>query len=354
MSEGLSYAGFVLEAMDDVVIVLDPEERIALVNPAAEAFLGRPREEMVGRPYGDVFGPLDATSWLLLDTLRNGRRYESAVGDYCPLCRRQGHFIVSTMLLVSPDGQVHGAVEIIKDISVRQALEDRLRAAERLAEMGQVAAAAAHEVRNPLTAVKGFLQLLQRRVGWPEREYVDIALRHMRRVEDFVREFLLLARPTELERQELDLSSLLLDVGGQIWLQERADETAATAGLHFLHAEVEPGLTVRGDAARLTQVVVNLLQNAREVMPSGGTVMLLARRTEQAQVEVVIRDQGPGLPQGSRDDVFTPFVSSKPAGTGLGLTICRRIVEGHGGAIEARDVPGGGAEFTVRLPLLGA
>ncbi|MGE5589859.1 MAG: two-component system sensor histidine kinase NtrB [Bacillota bacterium] len=351
MSEGLSYAGFVLEAMDDVVIVLDPEERIALVNPAGETFLGRPKDQMVGQPYPDVFGPLDETSWMLLDTLRNSRRYDSAVSDYCPLCRRQGHFIMSTMLLKSPDGRVHGAVEIIKDLSARKALEDRLRAAERLAEMGQVAAAAAHEVRNPLTAVKGFLQLLQRRVGWPEREYANIALAHMRRVEAFMQEFLLLARPTDLHHKDVDLSDLLLEVGSQVWLEVNASDTEAQPNPHFLQAEVEPGLVVQGDPERLTQVVVNLLQNAREVMPTGGTVTLLARREQPSRAQIVVRDQGPGLPQGIRGDIFAPFVSSKPAGTGLGLTICRRIVEGHGGTIEARNAPAGGAEFIVNLPL---
>lgn len=306
---------------------------------------------MVGRRYTEVFGELDETSWMLLDTLRHGRRYESAVGDYCPLCRRTGHFIVSTMLLQSPDGQVHGAVEIIKNLSAKRDLEDRLQAAERLAEMGQVAAAAAHEMRNPLTAMKGFLQLLQRRVGWPEREYADIALAHTKRVESFMQEFLFLARPNDLRLQDLDLSALLLQACSQVWLQVGATDAEVQPALHFLQSEVEPGLVVQGDPERLTQVIVNLLQNAREVMPSGGTVTLLAQRDGPSRVQITVRDQGPGLPQGIGGNVFAPFVSSKLGGTGLGLTICRRIVEGHGGSIEARNVPTGGAEFVVNLPL---
>ena len=235
------------------------------------------------------------------------------------------------------------------DVEVRAARSGELAARageiERLAVVGELAATVAHEVRNPLTGVRSLAQRLaedgiddDRR-----RRYAEVIVREVSRVEAIVSNLLGVARrratiPQAYAETPLDalFEDLALLVGG------RADK----AGIRV--ATDPRGLVAIAPREPLAQALLNLLLNAIDHSPAGGRVALLAREADADRV-IVVRDQGPGVPPGERERVFEPLVSTT-GGTGLGLTVVRRLAAEHGWQIELGDAPGGGAEFRIRVP----
>lgn len=220
---------------------------------------------------------------------------------------------------------------------------DALRA-EQLASVGQMAAGIAHEVRNPLAAIKILVQTAAdplRRAPFGSRD-LTVLEQEITRLEQIVSGFLDFARPPQPDKQRFDV---------RILLEQAADTLRARADVQRVALEVNAPhtVTVCADPNQLRQVVYNLLYNALDAQPTGGRICVGVAE-EKSGVVLRVEDHGPGLPAGLRDRIFEPFVTAKPAGMGLGLSICRRVVEAHGGIIAAADRPGGGTTFMVRLP----
>lgn len=223
--------------------------------------------------------------------------------------------------------------------------------AEQLAWVGQMAAGIAHEVRNPLMAIKLLVQAAADRPGGSGFRPRDLRVleEEIVRLEQIVSGFLDFARPPRPDARPVDVATLVC---------QTVDGVRARADLQGVAVEVRtpPGPAVAAvDPNQLRQVVYNLLFNALDAQPGGGRVAVsIEPRTEaddQPEVAVTVADAGPGLPADLGDRIFEPFVSTKEAGMGLGLSICRRIAEAHGGTLGAAAAPGGGAVFTVRLPV---
>ena len=225
----------------------------------------------------------------------------------------------------------------------------RLHRAERLATTGQLAAGAAHEIRNPLTSIRSTIQYLQRSLeGDPERSgMVGDLLEETDRINAIVEGLLSLARPASLRLEEVDLCDVLAQT-------VRLVEPTARKG----HIDVEA--TFPAEAARLQadpdqikQVFLNVLMNAVQAMPDGGRLGVRVTRVDPAlgrftwRVEIV--DTGMGIPEEYREKVFDPFFTTKPEGTGLGLSICHSILQGHGGEIDVEGEPGKGTRVEIRL-----
>ncbi len=243
----------------------------------------------------------------------------------------------------STDEDVEASVTAVL-ARLQQVERDALRA-ERLAWVGQMAAGVAHEIRNPLMAIK----LLVQAAADPHRAFAfrsrDLAVieREIGRLEGIVTGFLDFARPPTPDKKLVELAPLVDEaVGG---LQARA----ALQGVTVVADLAAGPASVQADPAQLRQVLFNLLYNALDAQPGGGEVRVTASGDRSA-VELRVEDRGAGLSADLGDRIFDPFVSSKPTGVGLGLSICRRIVESHGGTIQAGPRAGGGAVFTVRLP----
>jgi signal transduction histidine kinase len=211
--------------------------------------------------------------------------------------------------------------------------------------MGEFAASLAHEVRNPLTAVKIDLQSLQERLADDDALTAPLrrALEEIDRLDATVGDALSVVRRGDDER--------VLNV----WQPIRAAAHSATpafvkAGAILEMTGEDDDLPVRGDAAGLEQLFLNLLLNAAEALPPGGRAAIGARH-ERGSVLVRVEDNGPGIPQEARERIFEPLFSTKETGTGLGLTISRRIVEAHRGDLSVDDIEGGGTRVEIRLPL---
>ncbi len=231
---------------------------------------------------------------------------------------------------------------------LRQTERDALRA-EQLAWAGQMAAGIAHEVRNPLTSMKLLVQAASERpagAGFVPRE-LKVLNEEIGRLERIVAGFLDFARPSSPEKHPVELCELLQQT------VEAVRARAEVQGVAVTHSLPPDGVTLHADAGQLRQVVYNLLFNALDALPGGGHVQLTVTEGSPEPggfVACVIEDSGPGLPVDLGDRIFEPFVSTRETGLGLGLSICRRIVESHGGVITAANRAGGGAAFTLTLP----
>jgi two-component system sensor histidine kinase HydH len=259
--------------------------------------------------------------------------------------------------VVPPAGRAGDAAECL-DESVsalverfRQVERDALRA-EQLAWVGQMAAGIAHEIRNPLMSIK----ILVQTAASPSRatpfraQDLEVIEREIVRVEHVVSGFLDFARPPRPDKQPVDLGPLLEAVVSG--LRGRADRQRVGIAVELPAGPV----TTSADPNQLHQLVYNLLYNALDAQPRGGGIRIRASAESAPPSggrELVLRveDEGGGLPPGLGERIFEPFVSTKETGLGLGLSICRRIVDAHGGRIGAEPRPAGGAVFTVRLPL---
>jgi signal transduction histidine kinase len=218
---------------------------------------------------------------------------------------------------------------------------DALRA-EQLASVGQMAAGIAHEVRNPLTAIKLLVQAAAEREGEFPRRDLGVLEEEIGRLEEIVSGFLDFARPPRPELRPVDVRALAEQVIESVRPKGEAQGVAlALAPGEEVHAVADPN--------QLRQVVYNLLFNALDAQPDGGRVTVEVGAGAAGGLVLAVEDGGPGLPPGLGDRVFEPFVSTKATGLGLGLSVCRRIAESHGGTLSAQSGPGG-ARFTLSLP----
>jgi signal transduction histidine kinase len=226
-----------------------------------------------------------------------------------------------------------------------QQREHEVLRAEQLAAVGQLAAGVAHEIRNPLTAIKMLVQATQEARDGLTAEDLAVIEAEIRRVEHSLQTFLDFARPPKAERRSTELVAVVRRVFDL--LRPRADKQRVTL---VLNADQDVMLTA--DEGQLRQVLVNLALNALDAMPHGGTLTTTVQRTKGA-AELEVADTGPGVSKAMLPRLFEPFASGKDTGLGLGLVISKRIVEDHGGTIGAANRVGGGASFFVRLPVGG-
>lgn len=236
-----------------------------------------------------------------------------------------------------------------------QELQRRLHRTERLSSLGQLAAAVAHEIRNPLNAVSLAIQRLQREAaageerGGPEEtaKLLQIVRGEIRRLDRIVEDFLSLSRAGRLELRAVSLRGLLASL---LTLFEE-EAKARHVVLEAVFPETDP--IMNGDENRLRQALLNLMKNALEALPQGGRLRIVLRPRPPGQAEIEIRDTGIGIPAASLAAIFEPDYTTKPGGLGLGLPIALQIIRAHGGELDIRSAIGQGTTCTVRLPLAG-
>lgn len=223
--------------------------------------------------------------------------------------------------------------------------EEQLRRADRLTALGTLSAGVAHEIRNPLGAIRGAAEILQGDYGPedPKQEFVQILLKETDRLNLIVREFLDFARPRQPEFQEADINDIL---EGVLSLTSQASRAGNIVVERRLDRTLRPG---RFDAGLLKQAFLNILLNAIQAMPGGGILTVSTMQRDNG-VRVAVADTGGGISPENRKRLFSPFFTTRKDGTGLGLAITFRIVQNHGGTIGVESEPGKGTTFTVVLP----
>ncbi len=222
---------------------------------------------------------------------------------------------------------------------------ESLKRADRLSALGQLSAGLAHEIRNPLAGIEGAITVLQRRSSSEERrlEFLEIIHKESSRLNRMLNRFLNFARPAKPDLNMIEIDDLLESV---INLARHADGN----GRLELKKEIRPSAsTVKCDPEQMKQVLLNLVMNAIQAMPHGGTVMLAARQDED-KVIIDVEDQGTGIMKGDVERIFDPFFTTKSTGTGLGLSVAHQIVTQHGGSLTIPRNSPAGSTFRVSLP----
>lgn len=225
-----------------------------------------------------------------------------------------------------------------------------LRDAQRLADIGKITTSLSHEIRNPLSATKMNLQILSKsgQLSDDDRPHLELALQEVVRLEGMLSELLDFARPLFLKKRACRINAILtanLDLLAVKFQEKQLSPVTA----------LEPEIpVVQADGEKLSRAFINLLLNAIEVSDEGGAIRVISRflpDADPAAIDVVIEDDGPGIPPDRMSKIFTPFFTTRQGGTGLGLTNVKHIVEAHDGGVEASNRPSGGAAFRVRLPV---
>jgi two-component system sensor histidine kinase PilS (NtrC family) len=335
----------VLSSMSSGVVTADPAGRITFANPPAGELLQRRPRDLIGQPL--VSTGLISEELLLASGERGNEvvRYE---GNRTPL-GPGAYFGVTVTPLRDGAGHVTGRILIFQNLTELKKLEGEVRLKEKLAAVGELAAAIAHEIRNPLASISGSVQVLSSTAppGSSERRLMEIVVQESHRLSSILEDFLKYVRPREQAVETVDAPAALRDV---VTLLTHSDELSPD---HRVALDLEPeSVPLRADPGQLRQVFWNLLRNALAAMPNGGTLSLVARSADGAW-SVTVADEGRGMSREEVDQLFAPFAHALPGGTGLGLAIVYRIVEEHGGRIRVRSAPGNGTQITLTLPLAG-
>ncbi len=334
----------IIESAADGVISVDINGCVTMINPAGESITGYRKKELIGRPYVEFFVHTDFNS-PVLDTLERGIDHVALEVNF-PGKERTIQISVSTSQLHNAQGETVGALVIFTDLTAAKEVQRRIEQAERLATLGELMAGVAHEVRNPLTAISGFVQLLKEGEKDPQRlEYTHTVLKEVRSINRVIQQLLDFARPQPSFHQEVMLNQIINE--SLILVKTRGLE----ARIDF-HVNLEPELTeIHADAELLKQVVLNLLINAVQSINAKGEINITTRSLANGRQEIRIKDSGCGIPETIRTKIFDPFYTTKSSGTGLGLSISQRIVASHGGDIMVESELNQGSTFIIILPV---
>ncbi|MGZ9791667.1 PAS domain-containing protein [Bacillus atrophaeus] len=256
----------------------------------------------------------------------------------------QNRLIYTEMVCIPTTFFGETAVQVIlRDISERKQTEELMLKSEKLSIAGQLAAGIAHEIRNPLTAIKGFLQLMKPTMEGNEH-YFDIVFSELSRIELILSELLMLARPQQHAfKEHLNLKKLISEVTALLETQANLN------GIFIKTAFQRDSIFINGDQNQLKQVFINLIKNAVESMPDGGTVEIDTTEDEHS-VHVTIKDEGEGIPEKVLKRIGEPFLTTKEKGTGLGLMVTFNIIENHQGTIQVDSKPEKGTAFKISFP----
>lgn len=245
--------------------------------------------------------------------------------------------------LFNPDGSRKALVVIGRDITERKIAEEKLVRSEKLSVIGELAASVAHEIRNPLTSLKGFVQLLKEK-NEQDLIYYDIMLSELNRINHIVGELLLLAKPQELKFTSFDISKTLVDVLSLL-------ETQANMTNVQLNPTLLQTCYIDCEQNQMKQLFINIIKNGIEACGEKGNVSVRLEKTANEKALVTIEDTGPGIPEDFLSRLGEPFYSSKEKGTGLGLTVSFKIVEQHNGSIRFISNDGVGTKVEIEFPL---
>jgi two-component system sensor histidine kinase PilS (NtrC family) len=337
----------IVESIRSGVVTTDMEGRIYTFNAAAEEITGYEAQAMRGEDVSILFGQirdkidssLEAASQSTLNP-----RFEADCLTAEGLRLRLGYSISP---LHGEGGETNGLIITFQDLTQVRALEETQRRQDRLAAVGRVAAGIAHEIRNPLAAMRGSIQVLRAETDGDsaQAELMEIILRESDRLNGIITDFLTYARPRQVSLAETDLREPLRET---FTLLRHSPETQS---LHVIEEDYPPEPVLAAvDAASLRQVFWNLARNALQAMPEGGTLRVELSRTEMGRVRICFADTGQGMTPEQVERLFEPFSSSRTGGTGLGLSIAYQIVRDHGGTINVRSLEGHGTTIIIELP----
>ncbi|KGT72764.1 hypothetical protein MA20_48370, partial [Bradyrhizobium japonicum] len=328
----------------DLIRVVDTEGRIKYASPSHQAILGVSPESLLGQPCFSLINPSEQEKARIQfrEMVTSKKKLQKEFLYSAP----NGStllFDVNGMPVLGETGDVEKVVVVARDITERRRTENLLRNSDKLSVIGELAAGIAHEIRNPLTALKGFIQFLHHKEE--NTQYLDVMLSEVERINAITSELLLLAKPQALDFKKHRLSALLHSV---ITLLE---PQATLTNVQFQVRLEDEMLEIVCEEKQLKQVFINIIKNGIEAMPTGGLIMIEAKIMNQTDVLIRFIDQGQGISDELIPKLGEPFYSTKEKGTGLGLMVSYKIIKEHRGSISFHSVLNRGTTVDILLPL---
>jgi len=343
LSRARAFSDSLVNHMPIGLVAMDPGKRIIAFNETAEALFGLPAGDVLGRTSEETLPEIITETTEGLGATQQILEKETD----CPVSReRTIPLSIIATRLQDDEGNFFGYVILFRDLTEVQHLKRELERNRRLAAIGSLASGVAHEIRNPLSSIKGFATYLRERYrdNPEDLQVTDIMIQEVERLNRVIGQLLEFSRPLILNRKEAAIEPILRHAMKMIEIQ--ALEKGVSLEVDF--GRMVPDLLL--DSDRMTQVFLNLTLNALNAMEKGGTLSLRVTQSGDRTVRVDISDTGTGIGKEELGRIFDPYFTTRPSGTGLGLPIAQRIVEAHGGEILVSSEPGRGTVFSVLLP----
>ena len=343
LRESESRYRLITENMSDILMLLDHRGRILYASPSLGRVLGTPTKTYEGGSSFRLIHPDDRDQVM--------ERYQQILHKI-PSARMEARFLHSDgswvliegigTPVVGSDGEMEHFIIAGRDITEKKRTEEQLAQSEKLAIVGELAAGMAHEIRNPITSIKGFIQLFEQGVQKPE--YFKVIFDEFQRLEDILQEFLNLAKPQPFKLKQYNLASIIKDVATLLLPEANMKNVQ-------IYQEFDDMLPeIMCDRNQVKQVFINIIRNSMEAMLSEGIIKIVGCLEEES-VLIKIIDNGIGISEERLKRLGEPFYSNKEKGTGLGLMLCFRIVEQHNGTITITSIENQGTTVEVRFPI---
>lgn len=350
MSEALSniklHSESIAASTPNGLITVNQQGILTIFNLAAERITGISAKDAIDKHYRDVFHPWPIIV-SILDSALCGELYQNK--ELVIKTPRQSiPLLFTTTALINERSEHMGILIILRDLAETKKLEEQVRRADRLAITGELAAGVAHEVRNPLTAITGYLQLLTVELSYddPRQEFTRIISKEIDRLNHLIEQLLYFSRPSPPQFLYTDLNKVIAET--LLLLNSPAVLKKVTITTDF-SAELPP---VKIDAVQFQQVLINIILNGIQAIKNSGSLTLSTSYQHQTSfVRLDIIDTGCGIPAENIPRIFDPFFTTKEKGTGLGLSVADKIMEVHQGYIEVESEPGKGTCFSIYLPV---
>ncbi|CAH0345129.1 PAS domain S-box protein [Bacillus sp. CECT 9360] len=326
-----------VEFSKDTIGMLTESGVWTYINDEGKKLLGfTSSNEIVGTSLYDYISPSDHTVLNSFLTAKQHINFEKNLTRIDGEVRKVEIQLIPTVFKNRKIFQI-----IIKDITGQKKTEEQLQNAEKLSIVGQLAAGIAHEIRNPLTAIKGFAQFLTEDKS---SHYGEVILTELERIEGIVNDLLVLAKPESNDFEQVNLVNLVKSV--VVLLNSEAVLSNIAIDISY----EQPELTISCEIDKIKQVVINVIKNSIEAMPDGGNIRVSVKKDRNFAL-ISVQDEGVGIPEERLSKIGEPFFSTKEKGTGLGLMICNKIIKNHGGNLHIKSKENEGTSVIILLPL---
>jgi PAS domain S-box-containing protein len=328
------------------LLVVNATGIISSANPAAEQVLGI--RGLGFRRYSEALGESSQLTRILAECLTDGKIFRREQVEHATPSGERRHLGITISPIRKGHEKISGAICLLSDLTELAALQQQMQLKENLAALGELSAGIAHEFKNALATISGYAQMIRaEELGGEASEYADRILEQTRNITHVVTEFLKYARPLDISNEPVALQAVVERVTSDVAVAQPAVQVRCEGTFG----------NVAGDEGLLRQALLNLVRNAAEACASaaaGGQVLLQGEvigGEDGGSQRIRILDNGPGIENDALSKLFRPFYTTKADGTGLGLAVVQKIIVQHGGHVEARNRPEGGAVFMVTLPL---
>lgn len=336
----------IVRHLEDALILLNRDRAIIFANPAAEALLARPLVNAAGQSLQHILGVNHPLAEAVDEVFRRQQPARN-LALQVPGDRDTPLDVLASAYPVLDKNGVVGGMILIKNTEPLRQIQSLVDYSRKLADLGRLTSGVAHEVKNPLNAMVIHLELLKQKLSDPPEEVtqsLEVLGGEIHRLDRVVQGFLRFVRPQTLRLRPLDLNKLLREVA------QLTKAQGAHKGITFALLPDDTIPPINGDPELIRQAFLNLVLNACQAMPDGGTVTLLTERTPPGTILAHVIDQGVGIPAEELDNIFRLYHTTKPDGNGIGLSLVYRIVQMHGATIEVDSKVGQGTTMTVSFP----